>query len=92
MISTSAQSSSANLGDQPGDDRVGAQQVVGQQQLGFVVDALEQEGHGGGERVALGHQQQAVELAVLVAGELELGDVAASRPGSSRLVAGRRRG
>src|SRR5690606_35566498 len=70
-----------DLGDQLGDDRVGTQQVVGQQQLGFVVDALEEEGHGGGKHVALGDQQQAVELAVLVAGELELGDVGGIQAG-----------
>jgi hypothetical protein len=33
------------------------------------------------KRVALGHQQQAVQLAVLVAGEFHVGDLAAFKPG-----------
>jgi hypothetical protein len=70
-----------DLIDQLGDDGIGALQVAGQQQFGFVVDALEQEGHGFGECVALRHQQQPIEFAVLVAGELHVGDLAAFRPG-----------
>ena len=56
---------------QLGDDGVGAQQVVGQQQLGIVVDALKQKRHGARQLVALGHQQQLVKLVVLVAGQLQ---------------------
>ena len=63
-----------DLADQLGDDRVGVQQVVGQKQFGFVVDPLEQEGHGVRQRVALGNEQTAVKFAVLVAGQLELCD------------------
>ena len=72
MTSTSCQSSSGISLDQLGDDGIGAQQVVGQQQFGFVVDPLEQEGHGVRQRIALGNEQTAVEFAVLVAGQLEL--------------------
>ena len=57
---------------QLGDDGVSAQQVVGQQQLGVVVDAFKQERHGARQLVALGHQQQFVELVVLVASQLQL--------------------
>src|SRR5690606_19287531 len=46
--------------DQLGNDGVAAQQVVGQQQLGVVVDALKQKRHGAGQGIALGHQQHAV--------------------------------
>ena len=67
--------------DQLADEGVGVEQVVGQQQFGFVVDALEQEGHGGGQRVALGDQQAAVEFGVLVAGELEFDDLARGQAG-----------
>jgi hypothetical protein len=63
-----------DLCHQLGNDGVAAQQVVGQQQLGVVVNALKQEGHGAGQGVALGHQQHAVQLAIAVAGEFEFGD------------------
>ena len=63
-----------NFFHQLGNDRVAAQQVVGQQQLGVVVNALKQEGHGAGQGVALGHQQHAVQLAIAVACEFEFGD------------------
>ena len=52
MISTSAQSSSGIPATSLAMTE-SVQQIVGQQRLGFVVDALE-EGHGGGKRVALG--------------------------------------
>ena len=57
---------------QLGNDGVGAQQVVGQQQFGVVVDALEQKRHGRAQRIALGDEQQPVQLAVAVAGELHV--------------------
>ncbi|MNV17062.1 hypothetical protein D3C71_1078430 [compost metagenome] len=49
-----------------GEDGVAREQVVGHQQFGVVVDALEQKWHGLVPEVAGGHQQQAVSLALRV--------------------------
>jgi len=50
-----------------GEDGVARKQVVRHQQLGVVVDALEQKRHGFVPEVAGGHQQQAVGLALRIA-------------------------
>ena len=47
-----------DLLDQLADQRVGVQQVGGQQQLGLVADALEEKGHRLVQRIALGQEQQ----------------------------------
>ena len=75
MISISCQSSSGMSVDQLADQGVGLEQVVGQQQLGLVVDGLEQERHGLVQGVALGQQQVAVEFLVFGAVELEFDDL-----------------
>ena len=61
-------------GDQLADQGVGLEQVVRQQQLGLVVHALEQEGHGLVQGVALGQQQVPVQLLVAGAVHLQLDD------------------
>jgi hypothetical protein len=64
-----------------GEDGVAREQVVGHQQFGVVVDALEQEGHGLVPGVAGGHHQQAIGLALRVTGwgfaGQQVGDLAA---------------
>ena len=64
-----------DLVDQLADQRVGMQQVVGQQQFGLVVDPLEQKRHGRVQGVALGDEQHAVQLGFLGAVELEVDDL-----------------
>ena len=74
MISISCQSVLVDRFNQLADQRVGVEQVVRQEQLGLVADLLEEEGHRLVEGVALGQKQQAVELLVLGAIELEFDD------------------
>jgi hypothetical protein len=50
-----------------GEDGVAREQVVGHEQFGVVIDALEQERHGLVPEVAGGHHQQPVGLALRVA-------------------------
>jgi hypothetical protein len=50
-----------------GEDGVAREQIVGHQQFGVVVDALEQERHGAVKEVAGRHHQKAVGLALRVA-------------------------
>ena len=73
-----------------GQDGVAREQVVGHQELGVVVDALEQKRHGLVPGVAGGHHQQAVGLALrVVAGGLarqQLADLAARGGGQHVLV------
>ena len=57
--------------DQLADQRVGVQQVGGQEQFGLVADALEEKGHGLVQGVALRQQQQPVELFVFGAVQLQ---------------------
>ena len=57
--------------DQLADQRVGVEQIIGQEQFGLVVNRLEQERHRPAQGVALGNQQQPVEFGLLVAVELE---------------------
>ena len=70
-----------------GSSELGVQQVGGQQQFGFVADVLEEEGHGLVERVALGLEEQAIELFIPGAVELQLHHTARSRPGRSKSAA-----
>ena len=67
MTSTSSQASGVSASRVRLQDRVVREQVVGHQQLGVVVDALEQERHGLVPVVAGGHQQQPVGLALRIA-------------------------
>ena len=72
MISTSCQSSSSISLTSLRIERVGVEQVVGQEQFRLVVDPLEQERHGRVQGVALGDQQQPVKLGLLVPVELQV--------------------
>ena len=83
MISTSCQSSSVDLVHQLADQRVGVEQVVGQQQFGLVVDLLEEKRHRLVQGIALSHEQQPVKLLVLVASQLQIDDLRHVSPGSS---------
>ena len=68
-------------GDELADEGVRVQEVVGQEQLGFVADPLEQERHRLVKSVALGDEEEAVKFGVLVAGELEVDDDVLLEPG-----------
>ena len=54
------------------DQRVGMEQVGGQQQLGLIPDALKEKGHCLVQSVALSLEKQPVELFVFAAVELQL--------------------
>ena len=85
MISMFCQRSSATGFHQLADQGVGVQEVGGQEQLGLVSNLLEEEGHRLVEGVALGQQQEAVELLVLCAVELELNHLGAVEAGEIQL-------
>ncbi|EME68574.1 hypothetical protein H261_17768 [Paramagnetospirillum caucaseum] len=63
------------LVDHLANDGIRVQQVVWQQKFGFVVNSLEQEGHGGIQCIALCHQQHSIEIPLFGPIELQLDDL-----------------
>jgi len=57
-------------GNELAQNGIGAQQAVGQQQLGGIVQRFEQKGHGLVQGMALGQQHLTVQLFIAIASEL----------------------
>ena len=80
MISTSCQSLFVDLADELADERVGVEQVVGQEEFCFVADPLKEKRHRRMQGVALSEQQHPVKLGFFVAFQFQVDDLVLVQP------------